>query len=457
MELPEPEPLQHVPRSQLDVIEEKCYQCRMASPHMLRCGQCRVAHYCSKDCQREHWKEHKVHCQHTMANNPDNAPAPTIPSYCENCDKFLETLHPLLCSRCKNSIYCSRECQKEHWKEHKRRCNTIAGVLESLNDLNLVGMFERFSEWERHSQVHLQLAVSSALTPAQYETQPPEVVTFLRLDFDFNLLTFRPFAPAHVARTSDLPDLVGHDQAKSAMEHYESARAKVRRNLSAADADQTVGKTHLAFLRCLDTWALSTPTIPQHFQPCDWERVQAFFGGECRYKTHQVDPWRDQRQATVQVQIVRLRSECPEFVPFVHYAFRLHSRQPMHNTHGILVYFDFAFGLGKVGRLVQYKAVALEVLRDTLHFDEAAKLNILGGEDSPILRESREECPHNVLLSVVFVNTATRVTVCCPNFCPRNPEKRYNVPVQLCDEKADELFAALQRFQFPDVTSPELR
>jgi len=129
----------------------------------------------------------------------------------------------------------------------------------------------------------------------------------------------------------------------------------------------------------------------------------------------------------------------------------------MHNTHGILVYFDFAFGLGKVGRLVQYKAVALEVLRDTLHFDEAAKLNILGGEDSPILRESREECPHNVLLSVVFVNTATRVTVCCPNFCPRNPEKRYNVPVQLCDEKADELFAALQRFQFPDVTSPELR
>lgn len=30
------------------------------------------------------------------------------------------------CSRCKSAFYCSRDCQKEDWKQHKKRCNDIA-------------------------------------------------------------------------------------------------------------------------------------------------------------------------------------------------------------------------------------------------------------------------------------------------------------------------------------------
>ena len=29
-----------------------------------KCGQCQVAKYCSKDCQRADWKEHKKYCRH---------------------------------------------------------------------------------------------------------------------------------------------------------------------------------------------------------------------------------------------------------------------------------------------------------------------------------------------------------------------------------------------------------
>ncbi|GMI04035.1 hypothetical protein TrLO_g275 [Triparma laevis f. longispina] len=29
---------------------------------------------------------------------------------------------PLKCSRCKETNYCSKECQKDHWKFHKKLC-----------------------------------------------------------------------------------------------------------------------------------------------------------------------------------------------------------------------------------------------------------------------------------------------------------------------------------------------
>uniref|UniRef100_A0A8C6TBF2 Egl-9 family hypoxia-inducible factor 1a n=1 Tax=Neogobius melanostomus TaxID=47308 RepID=A0A8C6TBF2_9GOBI len=39
--------------------------------------------------------------------------------YCELCGK-MENL--LKCGRCRNSFYCSKEHQKQHWKEHKLKC-----------------------------------------------------------------------------------------------------------------------------------------------------------------------------------------------------------------------------------------------------------------------------------------------------------------------------------------------
>ncbi|XP_057704170.1 egl nine homolog 1 [Corythoichthys intestinalis] len=39
--------------------------------------------------------------------------------YCELCGK-MENL--LKCARCRNSFYCSKEHQKQHWKEHKLTC-----------------------------------------------------------------------------------------------------------------------------------------------------------------------------------------------------------------------------------------------------------------------------------------------------------------------------------------------
>ena len=45
--------------------EDMCEFCNTAkSKHSMKlCGQCRITYYCSKECQRKHWKTHKLDCQ----------------------------------------------------------------------------------------------------------------------------------------------------------------------------------------------------------------------------------------------------------------------------------------------------------------------------------------------------------------------------------------------------------
>jgi hypothetical protein len=39
-----------------------CHDCFNTRPKMFKCGLCRTAHYCSKECQMSHWLLHKVIC-----------------------------------------------------------------------------------------------------------------------------------------------------------------------------------------------------------------------------------------------------------------------------------------------------------------------------------------------------------------------------------------------------------
>eukprot|EP01105_Mastigella_eilhardi_P002552 TRINITY_DN1318_c0_g1_i2.p1 TRINITY_DN1318_c0_g1~~TRINITY_DN1318_c0_g1_i2.p1 ORF type:complete len:324 (-),score=74.86 TRINITY_DN1318_c0_g1_i2:170-1141(-) len=41
----------------------RCWQCHMVLLKPLRCHSCMAAVYCSKDCQREHWQQHQHYCQ----------------------------------------------------------------------------------------------------------------------------------------------------------------------------------------------------------------------------------------------------------------------------------------------------------------------------------------------------------------------------------------------------------
>ena len=52
-----------------------CFHCGKEgrSPPLRRCSQCEIAYYCSKTCQRGHWKQHKAACIAAVAARADDA------------------------------------------------------------------------------------------------------------------------------------------------------------------------------------------------------------------------------------------------------------------------------------------------------------------------------------------------------------------------------------------------
>jgi len=75
------------------------------------CGQCLVACYCSAECQRKHWKTHKLTCK------------PKGRKHCNTCG--ITGVVFKKCADCKTVRYCSKKCQKiDFWREggHQSDC-----------------------------------------------------------------------------------------------------------------------------------------------------------------------------------------------------------------------------------------------------------------------------------------------------------------------------------------------
>ena len=48
-----------------------CHLCGLAST--VKCGGCREARYCTRACQKAHWREHKLLCQQIQAKRDKKA------------------------------------------------------------------------------------------------------------------------------------------------------------------------------------------------------------------------------------------------------------------------------------------------------------------------------------------------------------------------------------------------
>ncbi|KAJ0174416.1 hypothetical protein K1T71_009524 [Dendrolimus kikuchii] len=124
------------------VEEGSCIVC--LSPAIQKCSGCQLVHYCSKDHQKEHWKQHKHQCSPARVKEDPKfgryleatremkagdivmkerplitGPAQVTPPVCLGCYKLLEDGQTLSCEKC-GWPFCSEECTKK--EEHTPEC-----------------------------------------------------------------------------------------------------------------------------------------------------------------------------------------------------------------------------------------------------------------------------------------------------------------------------------------------
>lgn len=95
--------------------------------------------------------------------------------FCRNCSKSAVDVGMdtklLACSKCKNTYYCSRECQVADWKEHRKSCNV--GTKVSKTSQQTLGSYTQTFYYE----------IMTALFQKMQERGVPKTKLILDLDF----------------------------------------------------------------------------------------------------------------------------------------------------------------------------------------------------------------------------------------------------------------------------------
>ena len=108
----------------------RCTNCGGTSDHMKKCAGCGKPRYCSRDCQKQHWKKHKPECLSDGEKRAEPAgdkphPPPAVEEKgCSTCGKVSEDLKRC---KCLMAAYCDISCQRKNWPHHKLTCSAAPG------------------------------------------------------------------------------------------------------------------------------------------------------------------------------------------------------------------------------------------------------------------------------------------------------------------------------------------
>ena len=164
-----------------------CSFCRQFSATLKKCARCQKAKYCGKECQRMHWKLHKLVCKTSAPNpqegtstenKPSSLPQTHMGLQSSNFDVLQDTSQAAqhkqskhvpqhtgatlntVCMRCKKPAhidcscksvsYCSKECQTLDWPGHSKKCNQPTDD-PSSSDLHKTSSMAASSKIQGHS------------------------------------------------------------------------------------------------------------------------------------------------------------------------------------------------------------------------------------------------------------------------------------------------------------------
>jgi hypothetical protein len=356
--------------------------------------------------------------------------------YCSSCSKELEQV--LQCSLCKNATYCSKECQKAHWKDHKPRCQLLRRSKEVVPKREF-RLLQQWRDLVRNKILPLCVA-QAAKSKQEFCKQPTDFVVNLQVQFDYNFKTFLPTErPTTSARQSE------HEVVFSTF---------------ASNPKPPPGSyDHVILLQC-EGQLIGVPMrsiVEVYERNYSWDDIMSLLKADFRLSSSVFDTWNPLLQANLKTQINAVRAS-QAFSPFLVAALHMDTNKPVHTKKIIIVYLELGYGLGEIKKLESFETTEVNAFLSSLAQSEhvsRAQLELyrtdsLNLKNSPSLGRAE---PGSVLLPVVFIHKRAGLVFVLPNGL---------VHVQTpcgkgkADRSAQQYFRTLQTIQLPKVTSPAL-
>jgi hypothetical protein len=362
------------------------------------------------------------------------------------------------CSRCRNDHYCSKECQKEHWPEHKTSCRRNTESAELQKKKGGKRLSDMFSSWRTEQLVTIKALPRSVLSNKQFKMQPPNFVVSLEVDFNYNYETFLPLAPPSVTMFEDFPS-----EFRAILK--ETLETAIRQKDRSPDVQNREQFSHIIVVSCRATGIPAMMPVNSHpfckkhsIDSVYWAikkdvKVSSAYYNVGQYRSLQLSNLNQQSNAVRESEVFSL---------FTQQVFRMHSKEPRHKTHAIVLFFDFDFGLGQMKTFTEYEVKPLDEMKALVQQgsqseEEKQSLisNCLDVENSPVLLQSRIKYPRNALLPMFVMDSDRLILLPACSFA--EVMDHGTMLVKTSDREAEVQFRTLQKVSFPPVlNSPSL-
>lgn len=311
---------------------------------------------------------------------------------CHVCEKYAHQVgltRLKACGKCHAAFYCSTECQKKHWKEHKTRCSARVEVIEQHGQI----FYEAYARWREIGRffmlgvVHHSLRRTFGVSRTFDSKEATKYVTIFCLTFDDYKVSFRVDEVSSL-RIVDLPEHHRHFVAKVAQEQqqkqncHEMVMCRCRGYTGLVplliDSSTTDFASYKISMDKINSIRLSMSPKSSHYIP-----------SSCRKK--------------VNVEVNYLRDEWVVWAEFINNALGLYTGIPMHKSHRICITVDQKKGSNRFQGLREWKVLSLDQVQERFSIDSNhLKTMVLCPEVKPDYLHTLVSYPKNVSIPIIF-------------------------------------------------------